>query len=600
MQEVYVTLPRGSVVRNRYVVVDLLGQGGSGAVYLVRDQRVKGNLFALKEIINPNKKDRSRFLFEAEVLKRLEHVALPRVYTVFDDEAHQRAYMLMDYIEGPNLERLRQQQPHRQFSLAQVLTIMAPIIDVISYLHRQQPPILHRDVKPGNIIVPLSGEGAVLVDFGIAKEYEEDSTTTAFRCGSPGYSAPEQYSRGTNTRTDIYSLGATCYALLTGVIPPDALSRMTHLGNEEADPLLPLQQLAPHVPIHIATAIHRALSIKSSDRFATVEQFWQAVNARFPQQPLSRTIMRPPSMMQPSQPGPLYASAAQGQQGSTPPVVPLQRPHVRLVPHFRNQKQRFSPIVMGILALAVILGMGLGLLAYLVHQGDKNVHTPAILSVSPPPLRPHLTVTTSISPTPHPTKRPTASSTRLPKSLPSAVAPAPYPTPVPTFSLPAPTPRPTSVPSPVPTPTPRPLPTPTPVPPAYPRLAANYQGIVDDTTARPDIKANMYLSLQQKQGSISGYFTVDQPLIGSNAFTGNVTVKQHIEFTVQSYHGNGPLFFYGLVHADGSLSGSYCSLDASGHCNANAGAAGVWQVSVCSARAHLPSFAALLNKLDDR
>jgi serine/threonine protein kinase len=92
VQEVYVTLPRGSVVRNRYVIVDLLGQGGSGAVYLVRDQRVKGNLFALKEIINSNKKDRSRFLFEAEVLKRLEHTALPRVYTVFDDDAHQRAY----------------------------------------------------------------------------------------------------------------------------------------------------------------------------------------------------------------------------------------------------------------------------------------------------------------------------------------------------------------------------------------------------------------------------------------------------------------------------------------------------------------------------
>src|SRR5947209_931292 len=599
VQEVYVTLPRGSIVRNRYVVVDLLGQGGSGAVYLVRDQRVKGNLFALKEIINPNKKDRSRFLFEAEVLKRLEHRALPRVYTVFDDEAHQRAYMLMDYIEGPNLERLRQQQPHRQFSPAQVLTIMAPIIDVISYLHQQQPPILHRDVKPGNIIVPLSSEGAVLVDFGIAKEYEEDSTTTAFRCGSPGYSAPEQYSRGTNTRTDIYSLGATCYALLTGVVPPDALSRMTHLGNEEADPLLPLQQLAPHVPLHIATAIHRALSIKSSDRFATVSEFWQTVNARLPQQPLSGTGVRPTSMMPPSQPGPLYASVVQEQQGSTPPVVPPQRPRVRLVPRSRAQKHRFSPIAMAVLALAAILGMGLGLLTYLLHQGDKNVHTPAILSVSPPPLRPHLTVTTSIPPTPHLTKRPTASSTRLPKPLPSAVAPAPYPPSVPT-SLPVPTPIPTSVPPPVPTPTPRPIPTPTPVPPAYPRLASHYQGIVDDTTAQPDIKATMYLSLQQKQGSISGYFTVDQPLIGSNAFTGDVTVKQHIEFTVQSYHGNGPLFFYGWVHADGSLSGSYCSLDSNGHCNANAGAAGVWQVSVCSANANLSSFVPLLNKLDDR
>ncbi len=599
MQEVYVTLPRGSVVRNRYVIVDMLGQGGSGAVYLVRDQRVKGNLFALKEIINPNKKERSRFLFEAEVLKRLEHAALPRVYTVFDDDVHQRAYMLMDYIEGPNLERLRQQQPHRQFSLAQVLSIMAPIIGVIGYLHRQQPPILHRDVKPGNIIVPLSGEGAVLVDFGIAKEYEEDSTTTAFRCGSPGYSAPEQYSRGTNTRTDIYSLGATCYALLTGVVPPDALSRMTHLGNEEDDPLLPLQQLAPHVPVHVATAIHRALSIKSSDRFVSVEQFWQAVNAHLPQQPLPRSVVTPPSIMLASQPGSLHSSLVQRQQGSMPPVVPPQRPPVRHVRYFRIQRRRVSPIYMGILALVMILGMGLGLLTYLLHQGERHGHTPAILSVSPPPLRPHLTVTTSISPTPHRTNRPTASPTRLPKPLPSAVVPAPYPTSVPT-SLPAPTPIPTSVHPPVPTPTPRPVPTPTPAPPAYPHLAANYQGIVDDTTAQPDIKATMYLSFQQKQGSISGYFTVAQPLVGSNAFTGTVTVKQHIEFTVQSYHGNAPLFFYGRVNADGSLSGSYCSLDASGHCNANTGASGVWQVCVCSASANMFSFALPLSKLANR
>jgi eukaryotic-like serine/threonine-protein kinase len=599
VQEVYVTLPRGSVVRNRYVIVDLLGQGGSGAVYLVRDQRVKGNLFALKEIINPNKKDRSRFLFEAEVLKRLEHTALPRVYTVFDDDAHQRAYMLMDYIEGPNLERLRQQQPHRQFSLAQVLSIMAPIIGVIGYLHRQQPPILHRDVKPGNIIVPLSGEGAVLVDFGIAKEYEEDSTTTAFRCGSPGYSAPEQYSRGTNTRTDIYSLGATCYALLTGVVPPDALSRMTQLGNEEDDPLLPLQQLAPDVPVHVATAIHRALSIKSSDRFVSVEQFWQVVNAHLPQRPLPRSVVTPPSMVLASQPGSLHPSVVQRQQGSRPPVVPPQRPPVHRVRYFRVQRRPVSPIFMGILALVLILGMGLGVLTYLLHQGERHVHTPAILSVSPPPLRPHLTVTTSISPTPRGTNRPTASPTRLPKPLPSAVVPASYPTSIAT-SLPVPTPVPTSVPPPVPTPTPRPVPTPTPAPPAYPHLAANYQGIVDDTTAQPDIKATMYLSFQQKQGSISGYFTVDQPLVGSNAFTGAVTVKQNIEFTVQSYHGNGPLFFYGRVNADGSLSGSYCSLDASGHCNANAGASGVWQVSVCSTSANMSSFALPLSKLDNR
>jgi eukaryotic-like serine/threonine-protein kinase len=151
-----------------------------------------------------------------------------------------RAYILMDYVEGSNLEVLRQQQPENRFSLSQVLFLMAPIIDAVSYLHHQVPPILHRDIKPANIIVPHAGDGTVLVDFGIAKEYDPDATTTAIRRCSPGYGAPEQYSRGTSTHTDVYGLGATIYALLTGVVPADAFYRMTQLGSKSIDPLQPL------------------------------------------------------------------------------------------------------------------------------------------------------------------------------------------------------------------------------------------------------------------------------------------------------------------------------------------------------------------------
>ena len=104
MQEVQSTLPIGTVVRNRYIVEDLLGKGGFGAVYLVRDQRVRHNLFALKEVAGPNKRERARFVFEADVLRRVDHPALPRVYYVFEDSKNDRAYMLMDYVEGPNLE----------------------------------------------------------------------------------------------------------------------------------------------------------------------------------------------------------------------------------------------------------------------------------------------------------------------------------------------------------------------------------------------------------------------------------------------------------------------------------------------------------------
>ena len=140
-------------------------------------------------MIDPNKKERKRFVFEADLLRRLDHPALPRVYYVFEDDKNERAYMLMDYVEGENLEVLRRHQPNMRFPVPQVLNIIAPIMNAISYLHNQQPPIIHRDIKPSNIIVPASGNEAVLVDFGIAKEFHPDSTTTAVRHASPGYAS---------------------------------------------------------------------------------------------------------------------------------------------------------------------------------------------------------------------------------------------------------------------------------------------------------------------------------------------------------------------------------------------------------------------------
>src|SRR6266496_4751923 len=277
MREVQVSFPRGKVVRERYIVEELLGKGGFGAVYKVRDRRVRSNIFALKEVVDPNGYERDRLAFECEILKRLDHSSLPRVYRVFEDERNNRFYMLMDYIEGSNLDKLRQQQPEKRFSVAQVMKIMAPIAEAITYLHAQQPPIIHRDIKPSNIIVSPACDGAVLVDFGIAKEYDQDSTTTAVRHCSPGYGAPEHYARGTNTRTDIYGVAATCYTLLTGKVPIDALYRMTQLGSKHEDPLEPVNTLVPTIPQHIVDALQQAMAINSNDRFATIEEFWQAL-----------------------------------------------------------------------------------------------------------------------------------------------------------------------------------------------------------------------------------------------------------------------------------------------------------------------------------
>jgi serine/threonine protein kinase len=149
------------------------------------------------------------------------------VYRVFEHDKLRRIYLLMDYVKGRNLETLRKEQPEQRFALPLVLALLATIVDALIYLHCQDPPIVHRDIKPANIIVPVGADEAVLVDFGSAKEYVADSTTTAIRLGSPGYAALEQYGSGTTSRTVIYCLGSTLYTLLTCIFSLDAITRAT-------------------------------------------------------------------------------------------------------------------------------------------------------------------------------------------------------------------------------------------------------------------------------------------------------------------------------------------------------------------------------------
>ncbi len=274
----HLTLPKRYVVRDsdkkNYVVESLLGTGGFSAVYRVRERGGEQHVFALKEVIDPGKRERERFIFEWDVLKKLNHPALPQVYRVFENQRLKRIYILMRYVDGPNLEALRDEQPERQFSLALTQALMEPIFSAVSYLHQQNPPIVHRDIKPANIIVPMGGDETVLVDFSIAKEYIPNGTTTVVRHGSPGYAAPEQYGTGTMPATDIYGLGATLYTLLTGRVPIDALVRLT---SGKVDPLKPVKELVQDIPQEISDAIQRAMSLQSGERFESVGQFWEQI-----------------------------------------------------------------------------------------------------------------------------------------------------------------------------------------------------------------------------------------------------------------------------------------------------------------------------------
>lgn len=510
MQEVQTTLPIGSIVHGRYLVERLLGKGGFGAVYLVRDRRVRQNLFALKEVLDPNRLERKRFVFEADLLRRLDHPALPRVYHVFEDDKNDRAYMLMDYVEGPNLEVLRQRQPGKRFPVQQILSIIAPIMDAVSYLHDQHPPIIHRDIKPANIIVPESGDEAVLVDFGIAKEFDPEATTTAVRHASPGYGAPEQYGMGTNTRTDIYGLGATIYALLTGVIPVDAFFRITQLGSKGTDPLEPVQQHAPDVPQHVTEAIYRAMAVDVNDRFPTVQDFWQALNARSPEHASPAPLVVPGPAPSSSSTRPIIADTPVSPVDDAAAVAVRRKP--------AGGRRRTGALLL--LLLALLIGV-------------------ASASVLLPSLLRHQSTGTSITPTTQVHHQP-ATSTHTP-----APSPSPPSTPSPAASIPT--------------------------------LDGAYNGNIHNTPA--NATAPMALSsIKQNGRNIRGNFVVGSPLSGSGPFRGTINTAGAIQFTVHSNQVSAPLFFQGTMSTNGSLSGTYCSLDSTGNCNPAAGGYGTWSV----------------------
>jgi eukaryotic-like serine/threonine-protein kinase len=339
-------LPERVIVRdhqgNGYVIERVLGKGEFGAVYLVRERVNTHNVFALKEVINPDKIARQRFAFEGEILKRLQHKALPRVYHVFENDRLKRVYLLMDYIQGRNLEVLRAEQPGTYFTLPMVKVIMAPVVDALQYLHSQDPPIVHRDVKPENIIVPLRGGEAVLADFGSAKEYVPGTATTVVGHRSPGYAALEQYRTGTSPSTDMYGLGATLYALLTGITPIDALSRVFSSASEGVDPLKPANLVMPTIPLPVAEALQRAMSIRSVDRFETVEKFWHAFSAPDTQLTPRTTVID------------LYTSSSSKQGFEDDDSVSLQKK--LLVP---NSKTRLAAL------LLVIVAIGASFFSYL-------------------------------------------------------------------------------------------------------------------------------------------------------------------------------------------------------------------------------------------
>lgn len=222
-----------TMLNRRYIVLGQAGRGGFGAVYKASDTQLGGRVVAIKEMSQSSLKPQElieateSFNREAMLLASLKHPNLPHIYEQFTENA--RSYLVMDFIDGETLEAQLQKLGYAKLPVEKVLSIALQLCSVLEYLHTRQPPIIFRDLKPGNVMV-TPNDHVFLIDFGIARNFKpgQEKDTTAL--GSYGYAPPEQYGKSqTTTRADIYSLGATLHQLLTGEDPSETPFQFTPL-----------------------------------------------------------------------------------------------------------------------------------------------------------------------------------------------------------------------------------------------------------------------------------------------------------------------------------------------------------------------------------
>jgi Tol biopolymer transport system component len=263
------TLENESRLNDRYRILDTLGKGGMGAVYRAVDESL-GVHVAVKENLIEDEEAIRQFRREATILANLRHQNLPRVTDHFVIEG-QGQYLVMDFVEGEDIKQRMKRQ--KKLSEQDVILIGVAICDALTYLHNLSPPVLHRDIKPGNIKITPTGQ-VFLVDFGLAKIVQgSQQTTTGARGLTPGYSPPEQYgSARTNERSDVYSLSATLYAALTGSPPEDGLAVAINQAS-----LTKVRDRNPKTSRPLAAVIEKGLAVQSEDRYQSAQEFKQAL-----------------------------------------------------------------------------------------------------------------------------------------------------------------------------------------------------------------------------------------------------------------------------------------------------------------------------------
>lgn len=250
-------LKEEQILKGRYKILGFVGGGGQAEVYLAEDDENDGRKVIVKVLVyqfyskTAREEELSLFTQEAKIFEKINHPQVPEFYDFFEEKGEN--FIAEEYIEGKSLDNIIHSMPE-PFSSHTILDFLSRMLDLLHLLHGQNPPILVRDIKPANIIIDKSGT-PYLIDFTIAREHKPGKKDT-IRMGSPGYAPPEQYRGETDPRSDIYSLGATAYQMLTHF---DPASRPFALPA--------IEEQNPKADRGLGRIIKKAVSIDPEDRY---------------------------------------------------------------------------------------------------------------------------------------------------------------------------------------------------------------------------------------------------------------------------------------------------------------------------------------------
>ncbi|MFL5628702.1 MAG: serine/threonine protein kinase [Ktedonobacteraceae bacterium] len=514
-----------------YNLIQLLGRGGYADVYLGTHMRLDSQA-AIKVLHTRlvNSEEIDNFQNEGRIIARLIH---PHIIRILDFDVQQDIpFMVMDY--APN-GTLRKRHPKgEQLALPVILPYVKQVADALQYAHDQH--YIHRDVKPENMLLGRNEE-VLLSDFGTALAAQATGYQQAVQeevVGTVSYMAPEQLQGNTRPASDQYALAVVVYEWLSGSLPFHGGSTEVAIQHSMIPPPS-LREKVPGLSPQVEQVIMRALSKDYHERYPGVQDFATALEqASY----AGGSVYSDPTLAVPM----MTPGAHEGDR------LHLSSPQANPASHTAYPPVKPAPLVMDtVTSAAAHVSTPPPARPPLQNAVMPPVHQPYYQEQAQPRRRNFgwaillllvvlLLVVGGLAwyIIPHLGSGTTGSST-------GGSTPAGQQGPV------------------------------------YPKVAGAYSGTLINATA--GITTGMALTIQQNNSDITGSFTVNAPLVGSNPFTGHVNPGKHIWFTVKSYKGNAPLYFDGTIQPDGSLTGNYCSLGSNGQCSAQTGASGTWRVA---------------------